>query len=143
MISDINICIGELAQDSLSRVTELVQEYRDSKGAKQTDIDSTKQYLNSLAQSDKSLILVAHHDNFPVGFFLVSKTFSTVRLKPVLMIREMFITKKSFLNYGQEILSRFVEYLKNYSKEKKYAVTAILISEPESEIGKIMLGLIG
>jgi ribosomal protein S18 acetylase RimI-like enzyme len=99
--------------EHISALANLFDQYRIFYGQK-TDIQQAKIFLKSRFNKKDSVIIVAHKDSYMVGFTQLYPSFSSVGMKPIWVLNDLYVTPDS---RGQNVAKKLISAAVNHAKE--------------------------
>lgn len=86
--------ITQASLEHLDQLLPMFIRYREFYGAMPQQIDS-KTFLTERISREEAIILLAFEHDLPMGFCLVYPSFSSVLLRPIWIINDMYVTEPS------------------------------------------------
>lgn len=119
------ITIKQATLNELADVVPLFDKYRVF--YKQTaNKKAASEFLEDRINKKESVIFVAYDDGTPVGFTQLYQTFSSVSLKPYLILNDLFVLKSHRKkNIGSQLLNKAKQYCLQMNQKGLALETAI------------------
>lgn len=83
-----------------------------------TDIKSAESFLQKRMSAQESMVLVCKLERRILGFLQAYESYSSVSMKPILILNDLFVSTKS---RGQGIAKLLIEHLIDYAQSGRYA----------------------
>jgi ribosomal protein S18 acetylase RimI-like enzyme len=84
--------------DHLDQLTPMFTHYREMYGA-MPQPDASKEYLAQRINKQEAIILLAFEDEALLGFCLVYPSFSSISLRPMWIINDLYVAEKARRNH--------------------------------------------
>lgn len=88
----------------------------------QSDQDAARKFLSDRLKNNEATVFIANENHIPVGFTLLYTTFSSVSMKPVFILNDLYV-KATARNKG--VGEALLNKAKSYCKEKGYKGLAL------------------
>ncbi len=85
-----SITVRQAVLSDLAEVAKLFNEYREFQG-EQADLAAAQQFLQARFNHGESVVFVAQEENMPVGFAQLYPSYSSVSLKRVFVLNDLFV----------------------------------------------------
>lgn len=130
--------IRELNERDIEMLLPLFDGYRKFY-RKESDPEGAREFLNNRFVKKEAVVFGAFLEKQLVGFTLLYPLFSSVRMKPIYLLNDLFVAMEV---RNQSIGKELLQHAQDYAKEKKYA-GVMLETEKSNEIGNHLYPLMG
>ena len=122
--------IKELNDYNIELLLPLFDDYRKFY-RKKSDLDGAREFLYDRIVKKEAVVFAAFAGNQMVGFTVLYPLFSSVRMKPIYLLNDLFVTPEA---RNQAIGKKLILHAQEYAREKKYA-GVMLETEKSNDIG--------
>ncbi len=88
----------------------------------EADLTSSKQFLQERFQNNDNIVFIAYHEEEPIGFTQLYKTFSSVSLRPFYILNDLYVNPE-FRKKG--VGEALLEHAKAFCKEQGFKGLAL------------------
>ncbi|MBP6795894.1 MAG: GNAT family N-acetyltransferase [Saprospiraceae bacterium] len=106
---------------------------------KESDLIGAKEFLHNRVENNEAIVFGAFVDDFLVGFTLLYPLFSSVRMKPIFLLNDLFVHPDA---RNKAIGKNLLRHAQEYAKSKNYA-GVLLETEKTNDIGNHLYPAMG
>lgn len=99
--------------NELESLTELFDLYRQFY-EQESDIDGAREFLKARIQNDDSVIFIAINEETPIGFVQLYPSFSSVSMKRIWVLNDLYVKKDARKNgAGEKLIQTAIQFARD------------------------------
>lgn len=105
--------IQKASLNELESLTELFDLYRQFY-EQESDIDGAREFLKARIQNDDSVIFIAFNEETPIGFVQLYPSFSSVSMKRIWVLNDLYVKKDARKNgTGEKLIQTAIQFARD------------------------------
>lgn len=102
--------IQKATMNDLEALTELFDLYRQFY-EQASDLDGARAFIKSRIQNDESVIFIAIDQEIPIGFVQLYPSFSSVSMKRIWVLNDLYVKKSARKNgAGEQLIQKAIQF---------------------------------